>query len=121
MINHPLGSGGNVITFFGGFRDVWVASITDTTSSTGINNLNTTSDFFTVSPNPSNGIFIIKGSISIETIAELYNYQGQLLRNINTSKSEETILDISGYSQGIYFLKINFNEKIITKKIIKVN
>ncbi|NJM78766.1 MAG: T9SS type A sorting domain-containing protein [Flavobacterium sp.] len=66
-----------------------------------------------VFPNPTSGIFTISG---IETIDKtiIYNSLGQKIFDGNQSQ-----IDISNFSNGIYFLEILSNGKISKQKIIK--
>lgn len=67
-------------------------------------------------PNPTNGIFTLNTkNIQIESI-EIFDVSGKLIqKNMTNFKN----VNISNASAGIYFVKINSNEKSITKKIIK--
>jgi hypothetical protein len=65
-----------------------------------------------LSPNPSNGLVYISG-ISGETI-DLYNLQGSKLK---TQKS--STLDLSQFSNGVYFIKISSSTKTEILKVIK--
>ncbi len=68
-------------------------------------------------PNPSNGIFTIAaGNISIDTI-DLYDMTGKKI-DFKTNK-EQTIIDLSSVSDGVYFVKITSDNQSTTKKIIK--
>lgn len=71
-----------------------------------------------VYPNPSSN-FVIVGSenIQIENI-ELYDLQGRILKNIKIN-SLSYKLDISGYQQGTYLLRIATTSGIKTLKVVK--
>ncbi len=73
-----------------------------------------------VNPNPAADILFIETSfVGIKVNANIYNIQGQLLveKNINTQQTE---LDISILSSGLYFLQIKAgNNKIMTRFIKK--
>lgn len=68
-------------------------------------------------PNPSNGIFNISfGSIE-PTSVEVYDITGKkVLYKVGNSSS---VLDLTSVAQGIYFVKINADNKQIVKRIIK--
>jgi hypothetical protein len=67
-------------------------------------------------PNPTNGIFTVKSKASIQELA-IYNRLGQL---ILSKTNQKNMIDISILSNGIYFLKILFeNGSIETKKVVK--
>ena len=74
-----------------------------------------TNNFFSIYPNPTNGVLNIKSATSITEIT-VYNNLGQLL----FTSEEKNQIDISSLSQGIYFLKIQDESgQIETKKILK--
>ncbi len=74
-------------------------------------------------PNPVNETF----SLNLETnenfmfIMKIYNIQGAIVeeRKINWIGNPETI-DIKSYTSGIYFVEVNFLDKISRKKITKL-
>ena len=76
-----------------------------------------------VYPNPTNGILNIEfnnfdnryTSLSIVNILGDEVYKEQLE---NTSIKYSNQLDLSEYSNGIYFVKFSSIEKVITKKLI---
>lgn len=76
-----------------------------------------------VYPNPSDGNFKVK--ISSDELGTIHlmvtNLSGQVLletQTENSSGSVEMPIDLIGYSDGIYFLRIQIGEKIISRKII---
>ncbi len=71
----------------------------------------------TISPNPSEAIFHIRGIDKLKPIrVDIYDFKG---RHILTS--EENIIDLSEYTSGTYFAKIVLdNGDIISKKISKL-
>jgi hypothetical protein len=79
---------------------------------------------FIVYPNPTSGYLFIKsnrlsGPVSISTL----NIPGKIVDKNNVEgmgqPGTEIMIDISDYTSGIYFLKINQNHSIWTTKIIK--
>lgn len=73
---------------------------------------------FTYYPNPTNGIVNIS-SINNITSVTVYNLAGQLLyhdkiNNLNTN------VDITAFAKGTYFFKLNFDEKEVNFKILKM-
>jgi len=73
---------------------------------------------FITYPNPVNNKLTIKTKeLSSNAKAEVHNSLGQL---VYTSKiTEESTIDLSSYSKGIYFVKVSDNGKSEVKKIIK--
>jgi hypothetical protein len=74
-------------------------------------------DFITY-PNPVNNKLTIKTKeLSSGAKAEVHNSLGQL---VYTSKiAEESTIDLSSFSKGLYFVKVSDNGKSEVKKIIK--
>jgi hypothetical protein len=70
-----------------------------------------------VYPNPSNGLFTITG-IEQNAIISIYNTLGELVKSIPSSDYNTTI-DLSDYSNGIYFIKIKSNKGESIQKLIK--
>ncbi len=83
---------------------------------TGISNLN--SIFFIISPNPTNGLLYIKFESEFEAKRKIqvYNQIGEGI--INTTAESNTILDLSKYPKGIYYVKVISKESTFTKKVI---
>lgn len=52
------------------------------------------------------------------TIIEIFNVQGQIVKTLNTSNTK-TIIDISKLSSGVYAMKIKKDNGIIVRKLIK--
>ena len=70
-----------------------------------------------IHPNPTRSIININGKFTIQSI-QLYDIQGRLLQT-NIENSNESLLDISEKSNGIYFIKITTDKGIKVEKIIK--
>lgn len=71
-----------------------------------------------VYPNPSNGQFTIKNNFNGEYIISLYNESGKMLLNRKFKKMNE-IIDLKGYSDGIYIVKIVDESRTYVQKLIK--
>ncbi|MBA3706802.1 MAG: T9SS type A sorting domain-containing protein [Bacteroidetes bacterium] len=87
-----------------------------------VTNLNNPEPFeqskITLYPNPANDFVMIEG-ITINSQIELYNVLGEIVTK-QTANSNTTKIDISELNQGIYFLKIIYqNDAVQTGKIIK--
>jgi len=71
-----------------------------------------------VYPNPSHGIFnIALPTVKDEIQVSIYNLSGQQIKNITLK--DKGIIDISKQPNGIYFVKVIHQHKVITQKIIK--
>ncbi len=117
VLNHPLHSGGNVSTFYGGFNDIWLASITDTSNALGVQSVYE-SDFARIYPNPATSSIMISSNSQIGNLIELYNSQGILLTS-KLSNEQTELIDLSHYPEGIYFVKVSNDSQLLTRKIIK--
>jgi hypothetical protein len=83
----------------------------------GVNEAGSVIDF-TYYPNPTNGIINIDSNTDIEDI-KVYNVQGQLLYQ-GKSNGVNTKVDVSAFSTGTYFFKLNFaGGKQANFKIVK--
>ncbi|MBL7887172.1 MAG: T9SS type A sorting domain-containing protein [Flavobacterium sp.] len=85
-----------------------------------LSNANFDINDLTIYPNPSNGIFnIAKNDIAIDSI-EVFDVLGKKMGvKINNQNSNNLELDLTNVSTGIYFVKIQSNSQITTKKITK--
>lgn len=70
-----------------------------------------------VSPNPSSGVFNVKASSMIESVA-LYDLQGRIVATHLLGESNATI-DISAYANGIYFVKVKTANGSQIQKLVK--
>ena len=70
-------------------------------------------------PNPSNGVFNIENPDKEDYLFELINIEGKVIykEQINASENIKQI-DISNYSKGMYYIKINTKDNQYTGKII---
>jgi Secretion system C-terminal sorting domain len=83
----------------------------------GIDELPTSS--VSIYPNPTSGLLTIslkKGTASSVTIR---NNLGQILLLDNSLTTDQLELDISSYLAGIYFLQIETEGQLVTKKVVK--
>lgn len=95
------------------------------TFTVGINNQKefTAIDIF---PNPSSNIFNVQitdeylGETTLQVVDEL----GRILLNNTIMKDKEMLnckVDLSEYSNGVYFIKVLSNQKTTTRRIVKMN
>lgn len=74
---------------------------------------------YEVYPNPSNGIIKIKGNFNSGTQLIIYNSMGvKIFDRAFKNNSEEFEKDMSGFTRGIYFLRITDNQSSFTCKMI---
>ena len=66
-------------------------------------------------PNPASNRFNIDSKNKIDRI-DIYTLQGH---RVLTVKNSENIVDISNLDQGIYFVKIQSQQNVITKRVLK--
>lgn len=84
----------------------------------GLGNKTFLSTEITISPNPNNGIFnIALPTVKDEIQVSIYNLSGQQIKNITLK--DKGIIDISKQPNGVYFVKVIHQHKVITQKIIK--
>ena len=75
---------------------------------------------FKISPNPtSNGLVTVYNENAMEVSMALYDVSGKLLLSKNIQQQQHT-LDLTAYTNGMYFLKIKEGENTVCKKIIKL-
>lgn len=89
-----------------------VSVIEDT--STGINEIPLEQG---VKINSNNGIVSISGNIPTEMKIEIYDILGQLISNKIIFPFSSCFINLSKQSNGLFFLKLNSNSKVIIKKI----
>ena len=64
-----------------------------------------------VYPNPANDFLTVEGVI---TSVEVYNTVGQCL--LNKQVNGNTKIDLAGFNNGIYFLRVYNNEESVVRK-----
>jgi hypothetical protein len=85
----------------------------------GIRELGLSDNGIVIYPNPSNGLFNIdlKNNLELKEI-EFYDYS---MKRIETMNYSQFFIDISDYSDGVYFLKIVINKRAHWVKLIKLS
>jgi hypothetical protein len=70
-------------------------------------------------PNPVHSVLTIENATSqeIDTVA-IYSINGSLVKRVNKAQNSETI-SVSDLASGVYFVSIQFNDKVVTKKFVK--
>ncbi len=71
----------------------------------------------TVAPNPSTGIYSLNTSEKVEEITVTDCYGNVVLKTTNNSIDAQ--IDISNQPDGMYFVTLSAQDKMVTKKIIK--
>lgn len=97
----------------GALIDDWVINGT----SLSVNNPELQSSF-AVYPNPSNEIFNLTWTEQGAAAIVIYDYTGKLILKKTQITDGKYMLNLNGFSKGLYFAKINVNGKQATKKII---
>ena len=67
-------------------------------------------------PNPSSNLVTVNSKTDVLTSISIFDISGKQILSINTINSETKTLDISNFTNGIYFMTINSE---VTKKFIK--
>ena len=79
--------------------------------------LNEVTESIKVYPNPASSVFSISTyGLNIKEDLKLYNLNGQLVKTIKNSGLMK--IDISDLSSGTYIVRLNINNKVISKKLI---
>lgn len=88
--------------------------------STSILDLPEKTEAVNIYPNPSNGKFNIEFNNNSAEKITVFDALGKVVIESKVSEnSNNQSLDLSDYSAGIYFVKVNAGEEIIMKKIVK--
>lgn len=73
----------------------------------------------TVAPNPSDGKFEITGLSSKTEYLEIINISGEVIYSKHNLKGETTVsIDLSAWSKGVYFVRLDGNKVLKTQKIV---
>jgi serine protease AprX len=86
----------------------------------GVKEVSSIANVFSVFPNPTANKITVKvtdKSYEVQTI-ELRNVLGALLKTMAIT-SDETLIDLSTYANGVYFIKVNTKAGSSTQKIMK--
>ena len=98
---------------------VWVATSTGLSSIMfpAISVITTKTSVFNMFPNPSNDVlYLNNGTQDIQQV-KMYNNLGALVYS-NDSKQQQYKIDVSSFSQGLYYVNVNSSDAIIRKKIV---
>lgn len=86
------------------------------TSTVGVNEI--ISSDFSLIPNPTSGQLTISLEEASTGVLSIRNYLGQLVMKEEFNNTQELDVSLDG-SPGIYFLQVESDGKIITKKVVK--
>jgi len=70
-----------------------------------------------VYPNPTTGILNLISGKNIDNV-NVYDISGRLVKTVNRISSDKSVLDLSSLASGTYILKIQTDNKVLTKKVI---
>jgi hypothetical protein len=88
-------------------------------STVSVEELNNSSLTLKTFPNPTNDVFYIDLSeVPLHSVT-IYNNFGQILHQERGLKSNNFSFDLSSYSSGLYYLKLESDENVNTIKIIR--
>ncbi len=106
-----------LISYFGNFYR-YEASFTSTFSN-GISNIQSNKNNILIYPNPTNDKFIIQiENQNVSYNLEILNTIGQVVLTKKIINSIEQV-DLSGQVAGVYFVKLQSENSMIVRKIIK--
>ena len=83
-----------------------------------INDLDFLNKNINIYPNPSEGVFTIKMKNILDFHYEIFDISGKLITNKIDVTVNSFEINLSKYAKGIYFLKLQSNKGVITKKLI---
>jgi N-acetylneuraminic acid mutarotase len=85
---------------------------------TGIGQMS--SDDLLITPNPNNGLFIIKSKehFGEKLVIDIFNSVGNLVRKSDCEAGNDCVFDMQNSAKGVYFVRIGSNRKTIIRKII---
>ena len=116
ITNNPLGK---MDTDIQSLKSIYNSTLNQCLT-TGIKEQNIDAEF-SLSPNPTNSLLNISCSLKTndKVKVEIVDALGKLLVSEDHKAFKQTSIDVSHLTSGIYFVKLNWGEKIITKKFIK--
>lgn len=89
-------------------------------SSLGIEDLNNMNALY-LYPNPTNGILniAVPNEIGLPSSYAVYNNLGQIVHSVNVKSTSDLTMDTSRWSDGVYFIKVNYDAISKTLRFIK--
>jgi exo-beta-1,3-glucanase (GH17 family) len=71
---------------------------------------------FEVFPNPNDGKFTLRANHSLNLT--VVNSLGQVIQTVSLTEANAFETELTGLSSGVYFIRTDFDNSILTKKII---
>jgi type IX secretion system substrate protein len=126
VINYPDSSGSacnyvdNAVSLSGKICQIGLPNfITSYFLSTGISNLQLPTSNFQISPNPATDkIYISFPAIPITIGIKIYSITGEVVFEEKNKNTFNKTIDVTGLSNGIYFLSVLTGREIVTRKIV---
>ena len=72
-----------------------------------------------VSPNPSSGLFNLNNPTQKELQVTVYNSMGQVLIATNKQSELNTVIDLTNYCSGVYFINVKSGLEQMTRKLVR--
>ncbi|MCF8234892.1 MAG: carboxypeptidase regulatory-like domain-containing protein [Bacteroidales bacterium] len=70
-----------------------------------------------VYPNPAQDLLNVESTFDINKVTVM-NYVGQAIENIKVAEDNVVMINTSNFDEGAYFIKVETNEGVITKKFV---
>ena len=93
------------------------ATVSFTTETVGIDDY-TLDNSVVVYPNPTRGTVQVENTQSDIQQVMMYDAYGKLLSTVEVSGNNAT-LDLSGYADGLYFMRVTTDKGVVTKRVVK--
>lgn len=92
------------------------ASLNVTVSS--LETIDAASQYLTISPNPSNGRFIVNSSLKQAVAIEIVDDRGRLVTSYAAINPGKTAIEAADLSKGVYFIRFTVDGKVLTQKLL---
>ncbi len=92
------------------------ASLNVTVSS--LETIDAASQYLTISPNPSNGRFIVNSSLKQVVAIEIVDDRGRLVTSYAAINPGKTAIEAADLSKGVYFIRFTVDGKVLTQKLL---
>jgi hypothetical protein len=109
-----IGAYKSVLNF--GANDVWVCTLKPMV---GIEENN--ESLISVFPNPVSGGQLHINSTANSGVVKMYDLRGVELKSANMIKGENFLFDVTGFDEGIYFLKFQSGDRVYTQRVVIIS